>query len=266
MFSSTILVVKLIPTTKLHHAKIGEICIGILIAQDLIAIAVLTILRGFSFRQMNLLNAGILFLKLILLILIASFFEQFLLRKVIAGVDRFHEVIFIIGLAWCLGVAGFANKIGLSYEIGAFLAGVTLARYPISLFLSEKLKPLRDFFLVLFFFVLGAKVNLFSIENIMLPAILLAIIFCIFKPFLFVAFFKFVKEETKLAKEASVRLGQMSEFSLLIAISAFGLGYITESASQFIQLVTIFSMVISTYVVMSTYPTPIGTSERLIQD
>lgn len=257
MFSSTILVVKLIPTTKLHQAKIGEICIGILIAEDLIAIALLTVIKGFSL---------ILFLKLFLVMLSIYLFEQFILRKIITRVDRFHETIFIIGLAWCLGAAWFANWAGLSYEIGAFLAGVALARNKISLFITEKLKPLRDFFLVLFFFVLGAKINFFILGNILLPAALLAVIFCAFKPILLINFFRLVKEEKKLANEASVRLGQLSEFSLLIAIAALSCGYISENVSQFIQLAAIFSMVISTYLVILKYPTPIGTSERLIQD
>jgi len=174
MFSSTILVVKLLPTTKLHHGKIGAICIGILIAQDLLAIMVLVLMRGFTNGAFTYLNIGLLVLKFVFLTAVTFLFEQFVLRKVLAQVDRFHETIFIISLAWCFGIAWLSNRLGLSFEIGAFLAGVALARHPISLFVSEQLKPLRDFFLVMFFFVLGAKINLSILPQIFMPVLLTA--------------------------------------------------------------------------------------------
>lgn len=181
-------------------------------------------------------------------------------------VDRFHEMIFIIGLGWCFGVAVVFKLAGLSYEIGAFFAGVAIARHPISLFISEQLKPLRDFFLVLFFFSLGAKLNLAIIRSLWLPSLVLAVIFVIVRPWLFDIFLRLVKVENSLAKEASVRLGQMSEFSLLIAIVAYELGIMNNQASQFIQLVTIFTIIASSYIVVFSYPTPIGVKEKLIQD
>jgi glutathione-regulated potassium-efflux system ancillary protein KefC len=266
MFSSTILVVKLLPTTKLHHGKIGAICLGILIAQDLIAIAVLVLMRGFAKESMVFLNIVILLLKLLLLIALTFSFEQFILRRVLARVDRFHETIFIISLAWCFGIAGLSNKLGLSFEIGAFLAGVALARHPISLFVSEQLKPLRDFFLVLFFFVLGANIDLSILPKIFVPAIILTVIFIVAKPLVFLWLFRLSREEPLLAREASVRLGQASEFSLLIAILALQLKQITPHAMQFIELVTILSMIISSYIVVYFYPTPVGVREKLIQD
>ncbi|MDP3142589.1 MAG: cation:proton antiporter [Candidatus Omnitrophota bacterium] len=266
MFSSTILAVKLLPTTKLHHGKIGAICIGILIAQDLLAIMVLVLMRGFTNGAFTYLNIGLLVLKFIFLAAMAFLFEQFILRKVLAQVDRFHETIFIISLAWCFGMAWLSNRLGLSFEIGAFLAGVALARHPISLFVSEQLKPLRDFFLVMFFFVLGAKINLSILPKIFLPALILTILFMLAKPLLFMRLFRFSREDPVLAREASVRLGQASEFSLLIALLAFELKHISLYASQFIELVTILSMIISSYIVVFSYPTPVGVREKLIQD
>jgi len=181
-------------------------------------------------------------------------------------VDRFQETIFIIGVAWCLGLAVLANQIGLSYEIGAFFAGVALARHPISLFISEKLKPLRDFFLVIFFFVLGARINLSGLNSVLFPALALAAIFISVKPVYLFQYLRLAQIEPALADEASLRMGQLSEFSLLIAIAAFSLGNITPKAFQFIELVTIATMIISAYRVVFTLPTPIGTKEKLIRD
>jgi len=266
MFSSTILVVKLLPTTKLHHGKIGAVCIGILIAQDLLAIAVLVLMRGFTKEGLALLNIVTLVIKFIILASVTLLFEQFVLRKILTQVDRFHETIFIISLAWCFGIAGLSNKLGLSFEIGAFLAGVAMARHPISLFVSEQLKPLRDFFLVLFFFVLGANINLSIMPKIFIPALILTTLYMVIKPLFFMRLFRFAREEPVLAKEASVRLGQASEFSLLIAILALQLNHISLRAAQFIELVTILSMIVSSYIVVFSYPTPVGVRDALIQD
>lgn len=266
MFSSTILAVKLLPTTKLHHGKMGAMCIGVLIAQDLIAIAILVLIRGIKVNELSVIGLVMLLIRFLGVLGFAIFFERYILRKVIERVDRFHETIFILGLAWCFGVASLSNKLGLSYEIGAFLAGVALARHPISFFISEKLKPLRDFFLVLFFFALGANMDINVMRDIILPSLALTALFTILKPWFFKKFFIFAGEDPAFAREAGIRLGQLSEFSLLIAILAFKLGHISNSASQLIQLVTILSLVASSYIVVFTYPTPIGTSDKLIKD
>lgn len=266
MFSSTIMVIKLLPTTKLHHGRIGALCIGLLILEDLIAIAILILIRGLKNGEAMPLEFGLLILRTAVFIAIVFLLEQFVIRKIMLQVDRFQETIFIIGIAWCLGLAVIASKIGLSFEIGAFFAGVALARHPISLFISEKLKPLRDFFLVIFFFVLGARINIFELNSILLPALILAGLITFIKPFYLFQYLKLARIEPDLAKETSIRMGLLSEFSLLIAITALALGNITGRAAQFIELVTILTMIFSSYRVVLTLPTPIGTQEKLIRD
>ena len=266
MFSSTILVVKLLPTTRLHHEKMGAICISVLILQDLLAVAVLAVIRGLHLPGPIIGNLGLLFLKLIILIAIIYLTEQFILRKIMLRIERIHEVIFILSLGWCFGIATISNHMGLFYETGAFLAGVVLAKHKIALFISENLKPLRDFFLVLFFFTLGAELDLFVMQGILVPSIILALIFIVLKPWLFKRSFIWSGEETTFSKETGIRLGQLSEFSLLVAILAFELGHITKSASQFIQLVTILTFIASSYIVTLRYPTPIGPSKELKKD
>jgi len=266
MFSSTILVVKLLPTTRLHREKMGAMCISILILEDLLAVAVLAFIRGFSLSGGTFLNFGLLAVKLIGLIGILVLLEQFVLRRIMAYVERIHETLFVLGLAWCFGIASISHHMGLFYETGAFLAGVILARHKIAFFISEKLKPLRDFFLVLFFFTLGAQFDIFQMRSMLIPAILLALIFIIVKPWLFKKFFIIIGESKDFSKESGIRLGQLSEFSLLIAILAFRSGHISAAASQLIQLVTILTFIISSYIVVLKYPTPIGPSAKLIRD
>ncbi|MDP8264028.1 MAG: cation:proton antiporter [Candidatus Aceula lacicola] len=266
MFSSTILTVKLLPTTRLHQERMGAVCISVLIVEDLIAVGALAFLRGMHVGGLTILSVGWLLVKLIFLIVGALLFERFILRRILARVERLHEAIFILSLAWCFGVASISNQMGLFYETGAFFAGVALAQHPIARFISEALKPLRDFFLVLFFFALGAEFNLFVMKGIFVPALILAVMFIIIKPWLFKKMFVLSGEEKPFAKEAGVRLGQLSEFSLLIALLAVSINHISVEASQFIQLVTILTFIISSYYVVYRYKTPIGTTEKMIKD
>ena len=266
MFSSTILTVKLLPTTDLHHKHMGAVCIGVLIMEDLLAVAVLAFVRCLDAPEGVIMSIIVLTFKLAGFILVLFLFEQFVLRRVMRYVERLHEVLFILGLAWCFGVASISHNMGLFTEPGAFFAGVVLARQPISLFISEKLKPLRDFFLVLFFFTLGAKLDIFIMKHIFVPSLLLAGLFILIKPWLLKQFFIMAREDVAFAKEAGIRLGQLSEFSLLIAILAAELNHVTVKASQLIQLTTILTFIVSCYIIIFNYPTPIGTSDKLMRD
>jgi Kef-type K+ transport system membrane component KefB len=266
MFSSTILVVKLLPTTTLHHQRMGAVAISILIMQDLLAILVLAFLRCRCSSQSQWAAFGLLIVKLCFFLGILFLIEQFVLRRIMLRVERWHESLFVLGLAWCFGIASVSHRMGLFFETGAFFAGVVLARHPISLFISERFKPIRDFFLVLFFFSLGAKLELAVLREIWMPAVVLTAIFVLIKPWVFKKLFILCGERDAFAGEAGIRLGQVSEFSLLIAVMAFQMGLITHNASQLVEFVAILTFVISSYIVISRCPTPLGTLERLRRD
>lgn len=266
MFSSTILAVKLLPTTTLHQKRMGALCISVLIFEDLIAVLVLVFIRCLGSPQGALFSFGTLLVKLVAFVALLFLIEQFVLRRIMLKVELLQEALFVLGLAWCFGIASISNHMGLFYETGAFFAGVVIARHPISFFISEKLKPLRDFFLVLFFFALGAKLELWVMREIFWPVAIFSLVFLLFKPWMFRKFFLLMGEQPPFAKEIGIRLGQLSEFSLLVAILAFSLGNITHNASQLIQLTAIITFIVSSYVVVLKYSTPIGVSERLRKD
>ena len=264
MFSSTILVVKLLPTTTLHQKRMGAICISILILQDLIAVAVLWFMRAAGYHTA--LHIVLLPLKGAFLIGFALAFEQFALRRIMKYSERFHETLYLLCLAWCLGMAMLSGALGFSYEVGAFIAGMALARSPIALFLSEGLKFFRDFFLVLFFFVLGARLDLLVARAMLVPAMVLAALFLLTKPLVFYLLFRLGGERKPFSGEAALRLGQTSEFSLIIAALAAHAGLVGARASQLIQLSTIATMIVSCYLVVLFHPTPMGFRKGLKQD
>ena len=160
MFSSTIIGLKLLPTTILHHKHTGQVIISILLIQDLIAIIILLLLQGYGKGGNLAMDIVFQLLALPVLIGITWLIQRYILIKLIIKYDQIHEYIFLLAIAWCLGIAELAILLGLSHEIGAFVAGVSLASSPIALFITEKLKPLRDFFLIIFFFSLGAGFNI----------------------------------------------------------------------------------------------------------
>jgi Kef-type K+ transport system membrane component KefB len=266
MFSSTIIGIKLLPTTVLHHRHAGEVMIGLLLLQDVIAIFVLLILLSGDvgeFDPVMLLRAVI---TLPLFIIAAIIFVKFVLLKLIQKFDHFHEYIFLLAIGWCLGLAEAAHMVGLSAEIGAFIAGISIATSPISQYIAVNLKPLRDFFLILFFFSLGARFDLALLSDILFPAAVLATLMLTLKPGVFYVLLRNVSEKKRLAWDIGFRLGQISEFSLLIAYVATSASLIGDEASHLIQATAIITFLISSYIVVFNCPTPIAISDKLRRD
>lgn len=266
MFSSTIIGLKLLPTTVLHHKHIGEIMISILLLQDLIAITVILFLQSLD-QQSSVLSAALwMLVKLPVLVLVGFLINRYILMKLLERFDKIQEYLFLLVLAWCLGMAEFANTLGFSYEVGAFTAGVIVATSPIALFIAESLKPLRDFFLVLFFFALGASVKLELLSDVWMGALVLGMAMLVIKPIVFRFALRQTAETNKLAWETGWRLGQMSEFTLLLIMLALSVGKLSLEAGAFLQLATIITFIGSSYAVVLRFPTPVAVNERLRRD
>jgi Kef-type K+ transport system membrane component KefB len=269
MFSSTIIGLKLLPTTVLHHKHVGELMVGLLLLQDLVAILTLIFLGSIGSSANPDLDAPPLwqpFIALPLLVLSSYLLVKGMLLPLIQKFDRFQEYLFILAIGWCLAMAEGAQAVGLTREIGAFIAGVTLATSPIAQYIAISLKPLRDFFLVLFFFALGAGFNLALLSQVIWPALVLAMAVLALKPIIFRALLGNMSERPALAWDVGFRLGQISEFSLLIAFVAFERSVLSEQGSLLIQATAIITFAISSYIVVFNYPNPIAVSDKLRRD
>lgn len=267
MFSSTIIGLKLLPTTILHHQHTGEVMISVLLMQDLIAIIVLLALNGMSMNSFSWWDGMVIALALPGIILFAFMVEHYILIPLLSKFDRTQEYIFLLSIGWCLSMAELANHIGLSEEIGAFIAGVALAESPISLFIAESLKPLRDFFLVMFFFSIGAAFDFAYLSDVVIPALILAGLIMVIKPAIFYYLLKYAaKESSSVSKEVGVRLGQASEFSLLVGALATTGSLLSAKAGYFLQATTLVTFFISSYLVVLLYPTPIALTDDMRRD
>ena len=266
MFSSTIIGIKLLPTTILHHRHLGEMMVGLLLFQDFVAIACMMILLSGSPGEVNVVRLGLSFAALPVLVALAWGGVKYILQPLLVRFDRFHEYVFLLALGWCMGLAELAEVMGLSREIGAFIAGITLATSPISQYIALNLKPLRDFFLILFFFSLGAQFNLAMLPEIALPAVIAAIAVLAIKPVVFRYLLGQQSERNVLAWDIGFRLGQISEFSLLIAYLAMSQKLIGSAAAHLIQATAILTFLVSSYIVVLNFPNPIAIKDRLRRD
>lgn len=268
MFSSTIIGIKLLPTTVLHHRHIGEMMIGLLLLQDILAIIALIALNALGDAHSSNLVEQIIRPAIGLPLLITGCYlaVKHLLLPVLARFDRFQEYLFLVAIGWCLGIAELSANIGLSAEIGAFIAGVTIATSPISQYIAISLKPLRDFFLVLFFFSVGARVELSALPSVALAVGALSLGILIFKPLVYRALLGGVSERKELAWNMGFRLGQASEFSLLIAYVAVTKGLLSAEGAVLVQAVTIITLLASSYIVIMNFPTPIAIRDDLRRD
>lgn len=265
MFSSTIMGLKLLPAKVLHHKQIGELMISVLLLQDLIAIAMLILVHGTSISGSKLIDTLLAIITLPVLIAFAFIVQNYLIDNLFKKFEKIKEYVFLLALGWCLGLAQLAVLLKLPAEIGAFLAGISMAQGPIAIYIAEKLKPLRDFCLIVFFFAVGADIDIKYFPQMWLPVLLLAGILLVAKPWVFKWLFLRAGEGKIIANEASVRLGQASEFSLLLAYIASESvpAIISDKAGDFIQATTLITFMISSYIVVLRYPTPMAFSDKM---
>jgi len=272
MFSSTIICLKLLPTTALHHQHIGKVVVSVLLLQDVLAILVLMILNLWKpgttghINHLSLWVIGKTLIAIPVLITLAYFAEKFILHRLFRKFDRIKEYVFLVPIGWCLGFSELAGAFGLSTEIGAFIAGVSLAASPIAQYITENLKPLRDFFLIVFFFSVGAGFNFRLLPSVFWPVLALALLMILLKPLLYRFLYRSIDENKSKAWEIGFRLGQASEFSLLVGFLAFSFSLITQQAYICIQAVSIITFIVSSYLVVMKYPSPIAFNSKLRRD
>lgn len=267
MFSSTIIGLKLLPTTILHHQHTGELVISILLLQDIIAIAAILIMQIIGdTSSTSTKDILLIMLAFPVLLTVAYLFQTYVLSWLLNKFDKIHEYIFILSIGWCLFMAEFSHTFGLSEEIGAFIAGVSLASNPISFYIAESLKPLRDFFLVLFFFSIGASFNFDYFNQVIASACILAAFILALKPLIFSWLLQRSGEIKSVSWEIGVRLGQMSEFSLLVIYMAQQTQLLSPPDAYMAQAAIIITFIASCYWTVMRYPTPLAASDKLRRD
>lgn len=246
-FSSTVVVIKILSDKKEMATLHAKIALGILIVQDFVAAAALMIIP--VLREASITLITFQFVKIIALIFLIFIFSHYVLTGLLHYLAKNQEVLFLSGIAWALMISTLFNYLGLSLEIGALIAGMSLASSKYALELSGKIKPLRDFFIILFFVFFGSQLMLpISAELIRNVAIISAFVL-IGKPLIIMAFMRLsgYKKRTNFLTGSS--LAQISEFSLIIILLGFTLypEYITQEVMSLVVLVSLVTIAISSY-------------------
>ena len=248
-FSSTIIILKLLSDKHEQNRLYGKIAIGVSLVQDLIAIALVIVTSAGSGSSVQFGSTISLALKGLLIAgLIYWFSVEFLPRyhKLVASSQEF---LFLFAIAAGLGSAALFAKIGLSSEIGALLAGVCLAQAPYAQEIASRLRPLRDFFLVIFFITLGAGLGFTHFAS-QLPIILAAVaIVVIAKPLVAIASMGWLGYTKRTSFKTAIALAQVSEFSIVLVILAQKRGLISQDVTSAITLIALLSIAVSSYLV-----------------
>lgn len=252
-FSSTILVIKLLIDRRDVGALYGKLAVGILLLEDLLAVLLLVFLTastsifGLGLQQAYPIFA--LILKAILLFVLAIGLSKFILPAIFKAVSRQSELLFITALAWCFIYISFAISLGFSVVIGAFLAGIALANSPLHFQIQGRVKPLREFFVTLFFVYLGTLVNFKEIERVY-PLMLIFTSYTLFlKPIIFLLILGIFGFRKHTIFQTALNLTHISEFSLILLLVGFQLGVVSQTALTTIALSAVLSMIIASIMI-----------------
>lgn len=249
-FSSTIIVVKLLTDIKAIQNLYGKISFGLLLVQDLFAVFVLIFLSSFFKSTLSLGSLASVFVPGLIIILITVFLSMFVFPKLIAKIGNSYETLFLFAIAWVLGLSALMSSVGFSIEIGGLLAGLSLANTTGTLHIIDRTKPLRDFFITLFFVILGLSMTFISLSKIFLPAVILSLFVLSFKPLVTFLVMRIMGFPKKVATLSGISLGQISEFSLIIIFLGQKLGHVSSDIVSLIATISIFTFVVSSYLIM----------------
>lgn len=244
-FSSTVVVVKILSDKKEIDTLHGRIVLGVLIIQDFVAALALMLI---PFSQSSADFAGIAgkFALAILLIMIVFLISRFILIRFLDYLARSQEALFLFGVAWMLVLATIFNELGFSLEIGALIAGMSLASSKYNLDLSGKMKPLRDFFVVLFFVFFGSQLVGVTWHLLEL-ALVLSVVVILVKPLVLMFTLRAFGYSKRTNFLSGISLAQISEFSLIIAMLGFKLGHLSQDIVSLLVLVTVITITASGY-------------------
>jgi len=249
-FSSTIIVMKLISDKGDLETLYGRISIGVLLVQDLIVIFMLMIISSMSnhVALTELIFSTIL--KGIGLLFLISLASIFILPRITNYIAKSQEFLFLFSIGWCFALAALFQMFNFSIEIGALVAGISLSLSPYHYEIASKVKPLRDFFLILFFIFLGSQMYLGNISEIIMPALILSFFVLVGKPLIIMIImgaFGYTKRNSFMS---GISLAQISEFSLILVILGVSVGHLSQNMLPLITLVGIITMGISSYMIL----------------
>jgi Kef-type K+ transport system membrane component KefB len=247
MFSSTIIIIKILNDKREQGRLYAQIGIGILLMQDIVASVALVLLAAGKGGSISTTDILLLTLKGVILALAMLLATTQILSRLSKFIADSQEFLFLFSLGWGFGIATLFELAGFSIEVGALFAGVSMASLPYAQEAAARLKPLRDFFVVVFFVALGEGLNLAHIDQALWPAIVFSIVVVFFKPLSALIGMGAMGYTKQTSFKTALTLSQVSEFSLIFIVMAASSGAVSQNVSTIITLTAIISIAVSTY-------------------
>lgn len=250
-FSSTAIVIKLLSDNKELDSLHGKFIIATMLIQDVVVIIALIVLRGVNLSsplpELSL-EIVLIILKGILFLVASILVGHLVISQLFRLVKGSSELLFLISIAWCVLLAFAAEKVGLSFEIGAFLAGLSLESTIFNYEIVGKTKPLRDFFLIIFFTSLGMQMAWGDVGANWLLALIFTVFVLIGNPLIVWIFMGLLGFKKRISFLTGLATGQVSEFSIILIVSGISLGHLAPQHISLITLIAIITLPISAIV------------------
>jgi len=254
-FSSTIIIVKLLSDKREIDSLHGRIAVGFLIVQDIVVVIVMIVLSAFSGDSdqpvaealFQTVVTGVAFLTVLGLLM------KFVLPRLLERLARSPELLVLFSIAWAVTLAALGETLGFSKEVGAFLAGVSLASTQFREAIASRLVTLRDFLILFFFIELGARLDLGAMGDQLLPAAVLSVFVLVGNPLIVVMIMGFMGYRRRTGFLAGLTVAQISEFSLILATLGVSLGHIASDTLSLVTLVGIVTIGLSTYLILYSH-------------
>ncbi|GAB3107598.1 cation:proton antiporter [Streptomyces calidiresistens] len=262
-FSSTIIIVKLLSDKRELEQLHGRIAVGFLIVQDIVVVLVMIALTAFGQRggdedadgEPNELHTEVLIVlgKGLGLLAGIALLMRFVLPRLLDHIARSQELLVLFGVAYAISVAAISEWLGFSTEVGAFLAGVSLATTPYRDALGARLVSLRDFMLLFFFLQLGAGLEFTDAGRQLGEAVVLSLFVLIGNPLIVIVIMALMRYPVRVGFLCGLTVAQISEFSLILAALGLSLGHITGATVSLITVVGLITIGVSTYLIMYSH-------------
>ncbi|MCX6702155.1 MAG: cation:proton antiporter [Candidatus Zambryskibacteria bacterium] len=249
-FSSTIIILKLISDKGDIETLYAKISIGFLLVQDFIAITLLLIIPMISVGNSSFKDIGIVFGRSILLITLVLIIGFYFLPKINKFISKNIELLFLFAVVWGLGIASIFKFTGFSIEAGALIAGIALSNLPSRHEIIAKMTPLRDFFIIIFFILLGAHLTTTNISEIFPQAIIFSVLVLIFNPLILMIIVGILGYKKRTGLQTGFTVAQVSEFSLILMAMGVSFGQVDNRILSLITLVALITIFGSSYLVL----------------
>ncbi len=249
-FSSTIIIMKLLSDKNDLETLYGRIAIGFLIVQDLIVILILMVISAIPTE----INLTILALETVLkvsgLLLLLFIISVYIFPKITKVVAKSQEFLLLFSIGWCFAVATLFHYLNFSIEAGALLAGITLSLSPYHYEISSKMKPLRDFFIILFFIMLGSQMTFSNISQHIIPILIFSAFILIGNPLIVMILMGLLGYTKRNSFLAGLTVAQISEFSLILIALGVSVGHLTNEILSFVTIIGLITIAGSTYLIL----------------